>query len=63
MLIVFRTVLRAIHIKKLEAIHQRWVFLLRRQIFLASWDGLLEGSSALIIVPFDLRSFVGTADS
>ena len=62
MLIVFRTV-RAIHIKELEAIHQRWVFLLRRQIFLASWDGLLEGSSAVIIVPFDLRSFVGTADS
>jgi hypothetical protein len=60
MFVVFGVVLRAIHIEELEAIHQRRIFLLGRNILFASWKRLVKGSSTLVTVPLDLRSFVST---
>jgi hypothetical protein len=63
MFIIFGIVLSAVHVQKLEAIHQWGVLLLHGSILLASWQGPIEGSCTFIVVPLDLGSFVGPAAS
>jgi hypothetical protein len=63
MFIIVRVVLGAIHIQELEAVHQWGLFLLGRGVLLASWDGSLKRCRTLVVVPLDLGSFVGPAES